>query len=61
MTLTNSEFALKKFTKDDVNKTLDLTGVSITANDAFMTAVGSGTYYASIQAIVNTANPYEKE
>ena len=46
MKLTNSEFTLKKFSTTDEEKTLELTDITATTNKDFMTAVGTGDYYA---------------
>ena len=48
MVLTNSEFTLRKFSTADGEKLIELTGITVTANEDFMTAVGDGEYYATV-------------
>ena len=48
MKMTNSEFIMQKFTKADINKTFELTEVSIKANEDFMSKVGDDTVYAAV-------------
>ena len=47
MKMANSEFTMKKFTKADKDEKLELTGVTATMNEDFMTAVGDGDFYAT--------------
>ena len=62
MKLTNSMYTMRKFSKTDGEKQLELDGISVTANQDFMDAMdGDGNYYASVQAINNDANPYKNE
>ena len=47
MKMKNSEFTMKKFSKVDKDKKLELTGVTATMNEDFLTAVGDGDFYAT--------------
>lgn len=61
MRFTNSEFTMQKFTNADINKIIQLTGVSITMNVDFMETINKGNYFATLQSIENSASPYERE
>ena len=45
MVMANSEFTMKKFTKADTDKTIELTGVTATMNADFMAAIKTDNYF----------------
>ena len=48
MQLTNSELTMVKFSNSDIDKTIELTDISITMNDDLLSSIGEGEYYASL-------------